>query len=226
MSPRAGYVLRDEIYPRLAAAIPRTVLCIGSEDHEELVQDAIYQAARMIDRVESQGKLGKVSASNISYYVIQHCKEGRRANGLSRVDIMATGTQLDGSAKLHSINEVVSESDGGDEIYELHDVISNNYDDPGIEAARRLDWQEFSLSLNALERLLIECFINGLGIGEAAEKGKVSYWTMLDYRRKIGLKLLEFMGADILKDIALTPTWRIGLDCERELLACRAERRG
>jgi hypothetical protein len=74
--------------------------------------------------------------------------------------------------------------------------------------------------------LLIECFINGLGIGEAAEKGKVSYWTMLDYRRKIGLKLLEFMGADILKDIALTPTWRIGLDCERELLACRAERRG
>ena len=226
MSPRAGYVLRDEIYPRLAAAIPRTVLCIGSEDHEELVQDAIYQAARMIDRVESQGKLGKVSASNISYYVIQHIKEGRRANGLSRVDIMATGTQLDGSSKLHSISEVVSESEGGDEIYELHDVISNNYDDPGIEAARRLDWQEFSLSLTRLEKLLIECLLNGLGVGGAAELGKVSYWTMLDYRRKIAVKLLEYMGNDILKDIASTPTWRIGLDCERELLACRAERRG
>jgi DNA-directed RNA polymerase specialized sigma24 family protein len=226
MSPQAGYVLRDEICPRLAAAIPRTVLCVGSEDHEELVQDAIYQAAKMIDRVEAQGKLGKVSASNISYYVIQHIKEGRRSNGISRMDIMAPGTQLEGSAKLHSIHEVVAQSECGNEIFELHDVISNNYDDPAIEAARRLDWAGFSSSLNRLEKLLIECLINGLGIGEAAELAKVSYWTMQDYRKKIAGKLIEYMGADILKDIASTPHWRIGLDCDRELMACRASRRG
>ena len=226
MTIEAGYVLNDEICPRLAAAIPRTVLCVGAEDHEELVQDAIYQAARMIDRVEEQGKLGKVTASNISYYVIQHIKEGRRANGISRVDIMASATQLEGNAKLHSIYEVVAESDCGGEIFELHDVISNNYDDPGMEAARRLDWAAFSLSLTRLEKLLIECLINGLGIREAAELAKVSYWTMQDYRKKIAGKLIEYMGADILKDIASTPHWRIGLDCDRELMACRASRRG
>jgi hypothetical protein len=38
-------------------------------------------------------------------------------------------------------------------------------------------------------------------------------------------KIIDFMGIDILKDIASIPGWRIGLDCERELMACRADRR-
>jgi hypothetical protein len=48
---------------------------------------------------------------------------------------------------------------------------------------------------------------------------------MQSYRRKIALKLLEFMGVEILQDIAKIPGWRIGLDCEREMLAFRADRR-
>lgn len=79
--------------------------------------------------------------------------------------------------------------------------------------------------LNKLETLLVKCLVNGLGVREAAELGKVSYWTMRDYRNKIAQKLLEFMGADILKDIAQVPGWRNGLDCERAMLACRADRR-
>ena len=80
MSPKAGFVLQEEIYPRLCSAIPKSVCFVGAEDAEELIQDATAMAARMIDRVESQGKLGRVSASNIAYYTIQHAKSGRRAN--------------------------------------------------------------------------------------------------------------------------------------------------
>jgi hypothetical protein len=225
MSPKASWLLQEEICPRLGSAIPKSVICVGSEDHQELVQDGITMAAKMIDRVDKQVKLGKVSASNIAYYTIQHLKSGRRANGSSYVDIMASQTQLNGSAKLHSFSEVVSVSDVGDEIYELHDVISNNHEDPAVQAARNLDWSAFLKNLTKLELLLIKCLINGLGLGEAARLAKVHYSTMLNYRDKIAQKLIEYMGADILKDIAVLPTWRIGLDCERELLACRADRR-
>ena len=50
--------------------LPATDKCIGSEDAQELVQDSIVMAAKMIDRVERQGKMNKVSASNIGYYTI------------------------------------------------------------------------------------------------------------------------------------------------------------
>ena len=51
MSPQAGFVLQEEIVPRLRSAVPKSVLCVGSEDHQELVSDAITMAAKMLDRV-------------------------------------------------------------------------------------------------------------------------------------------------------------------------------
>ena len=225
MSPQAGWILNDQIVPRLCSAIPRSVLCVGQEDPQELVQDGITMAAKMIDRVEAQGKLGKVTASNIAYYTIQHLKSGRRAGGSSTVDIMASATQLNGSAKLHSLNEVVSQSEAGDEIFELQDVISNDHEDPGTVAARKLDWDTFLAGLSSIELLVVECLSTGKTFREAGRSAGVSDSTMQNYRKKIALKLLEFMGVDILKDIALIPGWRIGLNCERELMACRADRR-
>lgn len=43
-------------------------------------------------------------------------------------------------------------------------------------------------------------------------------------QRKAGL-ILEFMGVDVLRDLARVPGWRIDLDCEREAQACRNDRR-
>jgi len=225
MSPKAGFVLQEQVVPRLRSAIPKAVCFIGSEDAEELIQDATSMAARMIDRVESQGKLGKVSASNIAYYTIQHAKSGRRANGTSSVDIMASATQLNGTSKLHSMHEVVSQSEYGDEIFELHDVISNDQEDPSVQAARKMDWSEFLAGLNRMERLLVEFLSSGKTMREAARKVRLSDSSMQYYRKRIAQKVLEFMGIDILRDIALSPKWRIALDCERELHACRTERR-
>ena len=225
MSPQAGWILQEEIAPRLGGAVPRSVLCVGQEDSEELVADSICMAAKMVERLEQQGKLGKVTASNIAYYTIQHLKSGRRAGGSSTVDIMASATQLNGSAKLHSLNEVVSESDCGFEIFELQDVISNDHEDPSTQACRKIDWDAFMAGLSYVEMMVVEFLSAGKSLREAGKKAGLSDSSMQNYRKKVAVKLLEAMGVDILRDIALTPGWRIGLDCEREMMACRADRR-
>lgn len=225
MSPQAGWILQEEVIPRLRSAIPRVVKCVGAEDPQELVQDATVMAARMIDRVESQGKLGQITASNIAYYTIQHCKSGRRANGTSRVDIMASATQLNGSSRLHSLNEVVAADECGFEIFELQDVISNDHEDPAAIAARKLDWDSFLARLSRIEKLVVKFLCAGKTLRDAARKVGVSEFTIQTHRRKIAVKILEFMGADVLRDIVRIPGWRIGLDCERESQACRNDRR-
>ena len=61
-----GTLLKDEakfshLYPVQGfTAIPKSVLCVGSEDSQELIRDGITMAAKMIDRVEQQGKRGEV----------------------------------------------------------------------------------------------------------------------------------------------------------------------
>src|SRR5947209_2214973 len=127
-------------------------------------------AARMIDRVESQGKLGKVSRSNIAYYTIQHLKSGRRDNGTSSVDIMGSATQLNGSSRLHSLHEVVSQSEAGDEIFELHDVISQDHEDPSVLAARKIDWDTLFAGLSGMERIMVEFMGAGKTLRDAAKK--------------------------------------------------------
>ena len=122
MSPQAGWILQEEIAPRIAGAVPRSILCVGAEDSQELVQDGITMAAKMVDRLEQQGKLDKVTPGNIAYYTLQHLKSGRRAGGSSTVDVMASHTQLNGSTVLHSLNEVGSSDECGFEIFELQDV--------------------------------------------------------------------------------------------------------
>ena len=225
MSPQAGWILHDEIAPRIAGAVPRSILCVGAEDSQELVQDGITMAAKMVDRLEQQGKLNKVTPGNIAFYTLQHLKSGRRANGSSRIDVLATGTQLDGITELHSLNEVVAQSENGFEIFELQDVISNDHEDPSTQACRKIDWDAFIAGLSRVEKLVVEFLSAGKTLREAGRKVRLSDSTMQTYRKKIAAKLLEAMGSDILRDIAQIPGWRLGLDCERESMACRADRR-
>ena len=225
MSPQAGWILQEEVVPRLRSSIPGAVKCVGAEDHEELIQDATVIAARMIIRAESLGKLGKISPGNFAYYTLQHCKSGRRAMGTNSVDVMGAATQLKGTTALHSLNEVVSESESGFEIFELQDVISNDREDPATVAARQLDWDAFLDQLSHIEQLVVEFMSAGKTLRDVARKVGVSDSAMQTYRRKIAVKLLEFMGADVLRDLAIMPGWRIKLDCEREAQACRNARR-
>ena len=56
MSPQAGFVLQDQVVPRLRSAIPNCVHCVGAEDAQELIQDSIAMAAKLMHNVEAQGK--------------------------------------------------------------------------------------------------------------------------------------------------------------------------
>lgn len=225
MSPQAGWILQEEVVPRLRSSIPGAVKCVGAEDHEELIQDATVIAARMIIRAESRGKLGQISSGNFAYYALQHCRTGRRAMGTNSVDVMATRTQLKGSSCLHSLNEVVSENECGVEIFELQDVLSNDREDPATVAARKLDWDSFLKGLSQIEQLVVEFLSAGKTLREVARKVGVCDSTMQSHRRKIAAKIREFMGTDILMDLGHVPGWRIDLDCERESQACRNDRR-
>ena len=79
MSPQAGWLLQEQVVPRLRSTIPQAVHCVGCEDAEELIQDATAMAAGIFHKAEAAGK--KVAASSVAYYSIQHCKSGRRSVG-------------------------------------------------------------------------------------------------------------------------------------------------
>ena len=140
MSPQAGYLLQDQVVPRLQSAIPKVVHCIGSEDTQELIQDSIAMAAKMLHNTEQAKKT--VTPGNIAYYTIQHIKSGRRSTGSSMVDVYGSGTQLKARTWLNSLDEVVANNEeNGGEPFLLHDVLSDEQEDPGTRAARKMDWE-------------------------------------------------------------------------------------
>jgi hypothetical protein len=67
MSPKACWILQEEVIPRLRAVIPRSVRCVGSEDAEELIQDATVMAARMIISAEKNQKKFGGSVNDIYF---------------------------------------------------------------------------------------------------------------------------------------------------------------
>lgn len=50
MSPQSSWILQEEIAPRLRSAIPNNVNRVGSEDAQELIQDSIVMAAKLLTR--------------------------------------------------------------------------------------------------------------------------------------------------------------------------------
>jgi len=224
MSPQAGWILQEEVVPRLRAAIPRSVRGVGSEDPEELVQDSIAIAARMLHSAEVAGK--KVTSGNIAYYAIQHVRSGRRSTGSSVTDVMAIGTQLNGHTRITSLDEPAAVDDEtGGEIFMFHDVLSRDNEDPSMIAARQLDWQTLLARLTKREKAVIVFLLEGKTVSDAAWSFKVSRSTMQQCKARLVGLIQEFMGVDILVEILRLPGWRDDLNASRERLACRYERR-
>src|ERR1017187_8680319 len=224
MSPRAGWLLVNEILPRLRSAVPLVAHCVGAEDPEELIGDATLHAARILHSAEARGKT--ITAGNVAYYAIEHTRSGRRSTGYSRVDVMAAGTQLHGHSRLDSMEQVVAEAqETGGEIYELHDVLSSDSEDPGTKAARKMDWSEFASALTERERAAINCLVEGRSLRDVAKSFRVCDSTMQGDKRKLAIKIQTFFGSDILVQIRRKPNWKDSLDASRERLACREERR-
>ena len=110
-------------------------------------------AAKLMHNVEAAGK--KVTPGNIAYYTIQHIKSGKRSTGSSIVDIYGSGTQINGHTRLTSLEDVAAiDEETGGEIF-FHDVLSNDQEDPGTKAARKLDWETFMAGLSARDQAVI-----------------------------------------------------------------------
>ena len=222
MSPQAGFILQDQVVPRLKAAIPRTVLTIGSEDHEELIQDATCLAARILHNAELNGK--QITASNAAYYAIQHCKSGRRAVGHSNSDALGSATQINGRSAPESLEMVVAvdEITGGEVL--LHDVLSTDQEDPGTKAARKMDWESFMAGLSARDQAVVTLLIEGKDATSIAKELRVCSSTISHRKTRIAKSIVEFMGPQILTEIAKKPKWIDNLTATKERMACKFDR--
>ena len=225
MSPQAGYILKDQITPRIAAVVPRSIQPVGAEDHQELIADGICMAAKMVQRLEDQGKLNNgAGACNVAYYTLQHLKSGRRACGSSSVDIMGSQTQLNGQSELHSLQEVVTETECGD-VLELHDTLSTASDDPSTIAARHLDWQLVLAGLSKLELRMVQALADGLTLRQVGRACKVTLVRVQELQHRLAQKVVEVMGLDVLATVAIRPQWKINLLTMTEQLACKGDRK-
>jgi len=221
MSPKAGCLLINEIVPRLQAAIPRTVRMVGPEDSQEVIQDAIAMAAKLLHNSVRNGK--SVTSGNITFYCIQSLKSGRRTVGYSTADVLAAATQLRGRAKLHSFDEPIAQDESNESLC-LLDIFTNQTEDVAGEAARNLDWAEVIRSQSPRGRAILQCMDEGRALKEVARRFGVSSSAIHRHKEKIAAALVEFMGADILKQINRGPQWKDNIHASREKVACRFER--
>ena len=220
MSPQAGYVLQEQVVPRLRSAIPKAVCFVGAEDAEELIQDATAMAAKLLHNVEKAGK--KVTPGNIAYYTIQHMKSGRRSTGTTVVDVLGTGTQLNGSSRMTSLEEAAAvDAETGGEIFLFHDVLSNDQEDPSMAVARKMDWETFMQGLSQRERAIILSMLEGKTFREAANKLRVGDSTIQASKQSQARSIQSFMGTDILIEVRRSPKWKNNLNANKERLACR-----
>ncbi|MEI6193800.1 MAG: hypothetical protein WCS42_05665 [Verrucomicrobiota bacterium] len=222
MSPQAGWILQEEVVPRLRASIPRNVNQIGAEDAEELIQDATVMAAKLMDNVEHQGK--SVTPGNIAYYTILHMKSGRRSYGTNTSDALGIGTQLNGRSSVNSLDEPV---DGGElgEIFTVNDVLSQESEDPGQIAARNLDWQTMLTRLTKRQQAIVVYLMEGRTVSDLAVALQMDRSTLQVCKNRLADLILEYMGLDILIEVQRLPGWRNDLNTTREKSACRHERR-
>jgi hypothetical protein len=86
-------------------------------------------------------------------------KCGRRSTGSSTVDVYGSGTQINGTTRLTSLDDMAAGLDDVGEPLVLHDLLSNDHEDPATKAARKMDWQTFMASLSARDRAIINCLV-------------------------------------------------------------------
>jgi hypothetical protein len=222
MSPKAGFVLLDQIEPRLRATMPY-IRGVGSEDTEELLQDALTVAAKMLHDLEARGK--EVTPGNVAYYTILHMKSGRRSYSAGRTDVMNAGTQLDSNSMVLSFEEPAGYDAETDEEIPLGDMLAGSDDDPAGAAARMMDWEDFLDTHNPR----YEAFVCDLAQGKrakdtAARFGFSSSWAH-DLKENLAEDLREHFGEDAIADSMQVPSWRGNITVDHEKAACRAERR-
>ena len=222
MSPNAGFVLMEEIAPRLKAVIPH-IKPVGAEDTEELYQDSLCVAAKMLHDLETRGK--QVTPGNVCYYVTLHMKSGRRSHSAGRTDVMSSGGQLDGKSMVLSFEEPAGvDPETGEEV-PLGEMLAGNLDDPSMSASRNVDWEDFLSTHDTRYAGLVVDLAAGKKALEAARDNNESYFRVRMLKEKLAEELREYMGEEAIADSARIPAWRGNIMADHEKALCRADRR-
>lgn len=222
MSPQAGSILLNQIAPRLHSTIPHAVCCIGSEDAQELIQDGIAMAAKILTNAQKKGK--KVTAGNVAYYTLKHLKSGRRSVGFSNADVLGSATQLNGRSTVTSIHEEVVLNTEVNGTVSVSELISIDVEDPSTKAARKLDWQEFHASLDPKDQELIECMAEGCTARESRKHLRISSGTARNRIHRLRRSLLAFFGDSLFDEACRQPQWFNDLRAVKEHSACHCAR--
>ena len=218
MSPETSAVLMEQIAPRLKSIVPY-IKTVGSEDHEELLQDGLYMAAKMLHDLELRGK--QVTAGNVTYYIALHLKSGRRSYGCGRTDAMFSTTQLDGKAQVLSMETEVGFDPETMEPIRLGEFLSCSQDDPSMAAGRNLDWEQFLSSHDYRYGVVVKNIVHEKTARDEAKDRGVHYHMARAVRYKLADELAEFMGSDAVADSTRKPVWFGDLHAEREKAACK-----
>ncbi len=222
MSPENEYLLLHDVVPRLRSAIRIAVAHVGSEDTQELLQDGIVMAAKILTSATRKGK--RVTAGNVAYYTLQHLRSGRRTVGYSSVDVLASGTQLNGRSAVGSIHEEVPMSSETDETVPVSELLSRDEEDPSTKATRRLDWQEFYRTQDRNGRQLLTCIAEGQSPREIADQLKLTRLAVRERTDQLRTAVKSFFGDGVIAEVCRSPQWFNDLRAVKEHLAWRGDR--
>jgi FixJ family two-component response regulator len=79
--------------------------------------------------------------------------------------------------------------------------------------------------LSKREKAMVQFVAEGKPLRKAARALRVSSSAVKNTKRDLALKLLDFMGADILVQVQRSPWWKKDLQAIQAKMACREERR-
>jgi len=87
-----------------------------------------------------------------------------------------------------------------------------------------MDWESFIAALPAREKAVVDFLIEGKSLRDVGKKFKMSDSGVQVCKRDLALRILEFMGSGILREVQRQPQWKAGLEATKEKMACRHER--
>jgi DNA-binding CsgD family transcriptional regulator len=165
-----------------------------------------------------------VTAGNVAFYTLQHMKSGRRTVGYSGVDVLASGTQLNGRSTVSSIHEEVPMSSETDETVPVSELMSTDHEDPSTKATRKLAWQHFYRTQDRNGRQLLTCIAEGQSPKEIAGQLKLTRLAIRQQTDQLRTAVKSFFGAAVIAEVCRAPQWFNDLRAVKEHLACRGER--
>ena len=218
MSPESGTMLVREVAPRLKTTT-RRLQQVGADDREELLADGVAIAAQMLESAERNGK--DVTAGNIAYYATKQLASGRRSTVGGRVDALCPAAQLDGKSHVTSLFAEAGYDPETGATAEVCDLVSGEYGDPAMAAARNLDWEAFVGGLDGLARDMLAALARGDTMRSLKSGAGISDASLSKRKRKLAAAALEHFGADCLAEAGAGPAWLADVGASREKETCR-----